>query len=314
MIKTAIFILACLVGCTLAGGQSFPDSLTAKHQLIAGTNLYLVPPPTFGASVNFKGFQNPDDQTSMIMVMEIPGPFAEVTEGFDPEVMHSRGMELREKDEIRIGNFDGYLLTIDQVANGLVFSKHLLVYGDESATTLINGVFLQDSVRLGRQVKSSILSAFVDTNLVPDPRAALRFTLDEKAGDLQFFSVVGNGMLLNRDLKTPTESPDKATLIADKSFAQVEIGDQKTFCINRLQQFPGNFSLLEEKGLRPVEIDALPGYELFAASNEDESEEVYQVILFDESGDYYIFVGSYLKGNDRALADIKKVIRTFRRQ
>lgn len=45
----------------------------------------MIPPISFKPSSNFKGFQDPEDPTSMIMTMEIPGPFAEATKGFNSE-------------------------------------------------------------------------------------------------------------------------------------------------------------------------------------------------------------------------------------
>lgn len=71
-------------------GQSFPASPTVEHQLIEGTNVYLIPPQTFSPSDNFKGFQDPSDPYSMLMLMEIPGPFSEASEGFNTEILEKK--------------------------------------------------------------------------------------------------------------------------------------------------------------------------------------------------------------------------------
>ncbi len=315
MIRPAILSLVGILTHLLGVGQTFPDSLTANHQLVQGTNLYLVPPASFLPSTNFKGFQHSSDQTSMIMVMEIPGPFSEVTKGFrSKEMLKARGMNLTNLTDLKVADFEGMLVELDQSANGLDFSKHLLVYGDDSATTMINGIFLADSVRKGKAIKASLLSAFVDLELEANPRDALAYTINEKAGGLQFHSVIGNGMLFNRDLKTPTESEDKATFLSDRSYAKVDVSDKKALCLARLQQYPDSYSVLEEQGIHNIQIDGLDGYELIAKNNTDEAEEMYQVILFDEAGGYYILVGTYLAGNQQALEDIKKVALTFTRR
>ena len=294
--------------------QNFPDSLTAQHQLVVGTNISMIPPEAYELTGNFKGFQNPDDQTSMIMIMELPGPYSEVSKGFEKEMMEARGMQLKSKKEISIAGFPGVLITLDQPASGLVFSKHILVYGDESATSMINGVFLKDSIDLGKAIEQSILSTYVDTNLIADPRNNLDYTLDETVGDLQFHSVIGNGMLFNRDLKIPTESEDMATLITDKSFSNFEIDNKEQFCISRLQQYPDDLSMIVDRGLENIELDGLKGIGIYAKNNDDESEEMYQLILFEEEAGYYLFVGSYQKGKDKAIADIKRIIQTFKRK
>ena len=296
-------------------GQTLPEILTQEHQLIKGTNIHLVPPPSFSASDNFKGFQDPNDPYSMLMVVEIPGPFSEVTEGFKAELMAPRGMQLLEKQSVTIGPYDGYLLQVDQAAGEFIFSKHILIYGDEKASTLLNAVFLKTDDKLGKALRESIMTTYIDTELNVNPRAALQYQVDETQGKLLFHSVIGNAMLFNRDLKTPTESTDKAALIVDQSFNEVEVNDREAFCLERLAKFndPYTLNTSNGKGIEAIEIDGLPGYELRATSTTGE-EELLQVILFTEGGGYYILVGTYQKGYNEAYQDIRRVMMTFQRK
>ncbi|MCP4055244.1 MAG: hypothetical protein GY739_19825 [Mesoflavibacter sp.] len=308
-------ITTLLLSISLVGfGQELPKEKSENHIQIKGTNIFMVPPTSFESSSNFKGFQNPNDQTSMIMAMEIPGPYSEVSKGFNSEMMQKQGMELKTKKEIKVAEFDGLLLELDQSANGMVFSKQIIIYGNEKSSTLINGVYLKDSLQLGEKIKESILTTFVDSKTESNPREALSYSLNENVGSLKFKSVMGNGMLLNRDLKTPTESADKATLLTDKSFAKVEINNEKLFCISRLKKYPDDYSVIPSKGINEIEIDNLRGFELFAKNNDKENEEMYQVILFDENGGYYLFFGTYVTGSEKAISDIKSVIQTFERK
>ncbi len=314
MIKR-IRITTLLLSISLAGfGQELPKEKSENHIQIKGTNIFMVPPTSFESSNNFKGFQNPNDQTSMIMAMEIPGPYSEVSKGFNSEMMQKQGMELKTKKEIKVAEFDGLLLELDQSANGMVFSKQIIIYGNEKSSTLINGVYLKDSLQLGKKIKESILTTFVDSKTESNPRDALNYSINENVGSLKFKAVMGNGMLLNRDLKTPTESEDKATLLTDKSFANVEIKNEKLFCISRLKKYPDDYSVIPSKGINEIEIDNLKGFELFAKNNDKENEEMYQVILFDENGGYYLFIGTYVTGSEKAISDIKSVIHTFKRK
>jgi len=41
------------------------------------------------------------------------------------------------------------------------------------------------------------------------------------------------------------------------------------------------------------------------------TKKMYQVILFDKNGGYYLFVGTYLTGSEDAVSDIKNIIQTF---
>ncbi len=310
MIKI-IAILLLSIPC-IVFGQELPKEKSENHVQIDGTNIFMIPPDSFEPSDNFKGFQNPDDQTSMIMVLEIPGPYSEISKGFSSEMLKTRGMELKSKKEINIAEYDGILMELEQSEYGMVFSKQILIYGNERSSTLINGVYLKDSLQSGERIKESILSTFVDSETESNPREELNYSVNESVGSLKFHSVIGNGMLFNRDLKTPTESIDRATLFTDKSFQKLEIEDKELFCISRLEKYPDDFSVIQSKGVNEIEIDGLKGFELFAQNNDNEEEEMYQVILFDEDGGYYIFVGIYKLDSEKAITDIKNVIQTFK--
>jgi len=309
IILTALFLSFSLLGF----GQELPKEKSKNHILIKGTNVYMIPPTLFESSINFKGFQNPNDPTSMIMLVEIPGPYSEVSKGFNSEMMQAQGMELKSKNEITVSGFNGLFIELDQLANGMIFSKQIIIYGNEKSSTLINGVYLKESPELGKKIKESILTTFVDSKTESNPREALNYSLDENVGSLKFKAVMGNGMLFNRDLKTPTESVDKATLLTDQSFAKIEINNEKMFCISRLKKYPDDYSIIPSKGINEIEIDNLKGFELFAKNNDKEDEEMYQVILFGQDGGYYLFVGTYIIGNEKAILDIKNVIKTFKR-
>lgn len=274
----------------------------------------MIPPAGFEPSPNFQGFHHPSNPSSMIMLMEIPGPFEEISKGFNSEMLRARGMELKEKNQIRLEEMDGYLIQLNQPANGMVFSKHILVYGNDSSTVLINGVYHQNDLDLGAQIKKSLLSLYRDQTIAADPRAALEYSIDESSSNLQLNSVMGKAMIFNRDKNLPTQSPDKATLITDQSFATLEISDRKAFCINRLTQYPDDFIWEERKEILPLQIDGLSGYGLHALSSEKDGDAAYQVILFEDEGGYYIFLGTYAPAYPKALADIQQAISTFRRK
>jgi len=313
MIKR-IKITTILLSISFIGfGQELPKEKTENHIQINGTNIFMIPPVSFESTSNFKGFQNPTDQTSMIMTIEIPGPYSEASKGFNSEMLKAQGMELKTKKEIQVAEFNGLLIELDQPANGMIFSKQILIYGNEKSSTLINGVYLKDSLQLGEKIKQSVLTTFVDSKTESNPREALNYSLNENVGSLKFKAVIGNGMLFNRDLKTPTESVDKATLLTDKSYAEVEVKNEKLFCVSRLKKYPNDYSVIPSKGINEIEIDNLKGFELFAKNNDKENEEMYQVILFDENGGYYVFIGTYEVGSKQAIANIKAIVQTFER-
>jgi len=287
---------------------------TEDHILVKGTNINMIPPKDYIESTNFKGFQNPNDQTSMIMIVEIPGPFNEISKGFNAEMLASQGMKLISKTEMSIDEYKGYIIDLEQDANDLTYAKNILIYGDDKSTTIINGVFLKNSTETEIKIKECINSTVIDKRVEVNPREALDYVLDENIGNLVFVNVIGNGFLFNRDGKMPTQSDDKATLITDKSYGETKITNNKLFCVSRLKKYPNEYQIIDEKGVNEIEIDGLKGYQLYAKKLNAENELLYQVILFQEDGGYYIFIGTYLEEKENAINDIQKIIMTFKRK
>ncbi|TXF89983.1 hypothetical protein FUA23_08505 [Neolewinella aurantiaca] len=287
------------------------SSPTSAHQLVAGTNIYLIPPTDFSVSENFTGFQNPEDPTAMIMVTSIPGPFDQISAGFTKEMLASRGMTLNKKQEATVAGIGALYVELDQYSQGLTFTKAILIYGDATETTLINGVSVKDSVALGASIRESVRSAVIGDVTSADPQSRLSFTVDESAGNLQFASVIGNSLLLTRDGKVQTESEDRATLIIDRSYNTQEIEDKEAFTTLRLATLPGKYKAASEEYPRKVELAGMSGYEIFA-TGADKEETAHLTILFRKEGGYFIFLATYLTGSTQAQADIEAILESFR--
>jgi hypothetical protein len=306
----AIAVLS-LASSSIAQTLNEYGSATDDHVLIRGTNISMIPPSAFLPSEEFKGFQRPGDQTSMIIVMEIPQAYSEIAIGFTREMLMDQGMVLISKNNTEVNGYDGELIELIQVSNGLTFAKLILLYGDSISTMMINGVYLKDSTQLGQSIEESVKSTVVDKLLNIDPRAELDYNLDETAGNLIFHSVVGNAMLFSRDGVIPTESPERIILATDKSFAKAIIPDKKAFCIARVKSYPYDFQIIEDRGIEEIELDGLKGYGLSAIKGTDQEKEMYQVIVFNDTGGYYVIVGTYLTGDKDAEADILRIVETF---
>ena len=78
--------------------------------------------------------------------------------------------------------------------------------------------------------------------------------------------------------------------------------DDNTEIVERLEKLAGGeFNSIKES--MEVTIDNMNGYEIIAnrKDDEDRSELIYQVMLFDTTGDYYIIVGQAKDDFDRNL-------------
>ncbi|MCV6629545.1 MAG: hypothetical protein OIF50_06765 [Flavobacteriaceae bacterium] len=308
-------IMLCLVlGCALSVfAQEFPIKKTKDHQQIKGTNVFLVPPASFEPSTMYKGFVKQQDASKIIMYMQIPGPFNEVVKGFDPIRMEAQGMTLLHSKKHKIAGLDALTLEVAQKANGIDFLKYILVYGNKNSSSMLNGIYTKEDKVVGDAIKSAIHTTYIDTSLDVDPRKALSFTINEEIGNMKFHSVVGNGMLLNRDQEIPTKSPDKLSLIMDKSFAKGTVANLQLFSKRRMEQYPDAYIINDSKS-EAVQLDGLEGYRLEATKQMDPKESILQLILLDQSGGYYIFLGTYNNNFPQARKDILAVIQTFKQR
>ena len=114
--------------------------ITDDHSAINGTKISMVPPDGFTNAVNFSGFQQNESGAS-IMVLDLPGPFSEVSKGFTEEGLQSQGMALNTIEKLRFNGLQAFLLTVEQSAYGNTYKKHILTFGTEKESIIINGTF-----------------------------------------------------------------------------------------------------------------------------------------------------------------------------
>ena len=123
---------------------------------------------------------------------------------------------------------------------------------------------------------------------------------------------MSGSLLYSTDGKIPTEKP---TLIVGNSISKVSSQNQKQYAEERLKKLPrGEFNVIKE--INNITIDNLKGYEIIAdgKTKDDNSELVYQVMLFNDKGDYYIIVGIAKEEFQKNLDTFKKIAKTFKRK
>ena len=307
---TCIILLS--LNSLLAEIQTIDNIHTYKHVLIPGTNISMIPPDDFEISKNFKGFQHKNDKMSMIMILEIPAPFTEIANVFQPELLKEQKMTLISSKKIIINGINGLIVEYNQIASGFIFSKYAFLYGDDKQVTLINGMCLIDSLEVIEIIKKSINSTVINKDLSINPRLALDYQIDETVGGFVFENVMGNAMMFNKS--NPQDSSLSISFMVDKSFQKVDIADKKSFCIERLKQLPAPFKINESKGLKEITIDGISGFELFANNTNKPEDEMYQVILFDDDGGYFIFIAFYNSDNHQEINNIREVMKTFKQK
>ena len=303
MKNTLLFILLFTTQITF--GQ------TENRMTVSGTKCSMIPPEGFVAASTFSGFQQVASGAS-IMINEIPAPYQSIIEGFTKEAMKAKGMTLVRKETIDFNNSTATLMNVTQPANGTTYIKQMLVFGDEKVTVLVNGIYPESAKNLESSMKEALLSTVYTAEQNENPLDAATFTVDVEGTDLKLVKYMSGSLLYSVDGNMPTETP---TLIVGNSIAKVSPENRQKYAEERLRKLPrGESTLIKETN--EITIDSLNGVE-FIAEGIDKNENkifIYMVMLYNESGDYYIIVGQAKDDREKYGETFKKIAKTFKRK
>ena len=297
-----------LFSILLIGYSAFAQDKLVK---ITGTKCSLIPPAGFIVATNFSGFQQVEKGAS-IMINQLPVGYQSIVNDFTAEALKAKGMTLVSKEIIDFNNSKATLINLTQPANGTTYNKLILVFGDTKETVLVNGIYPESYKNIEEKIKTALLSTIYDASQNEDPLHAASFTIDATGTDFKIIKYMSGSLLYSTDGKIPTVKP---TLIVGNSLAAIPTQNQKEYSVERLKKLPGGeLSVIKE--ITAVTIDNLSGFEIIAdgKSKDNKAELIYQVMLFNSKGDYYIIVGRAKEEFEKNLAAFKKISATFKRK
>jgi hypothetical protein len=313
MTRKILTAFLVFISLTVWGQKKIENKLTDEHQNIKGTKVSIIPPKGFTDGLNFLGLQQTESGSS-IMILDIPGPYSETSKGITKENMLSKGIEVKKIETLTINGLPAIFATGTQNAYGNIYTKFIFVFGTDNETIMINGVYPENLKKVGDEIKKSMLTVFYEADKKINPFEALDYTIDISETKLKFGKSMSNSLIFSVDGQVPTASSDKTNLIVAKSFSQITTEDKKLFCINRLKQTPIEIENIEYTN--EITIDGILGYEIYAKGKNkksNETENIYQVILFSDKL-YYILFGTTNDETDKSINEIKKAVITFKRK
>lgn len=269
---------------------------------VTGTKCSLIPPKGFEVATNFSGFQQASTGAS-IMITEIPGPYHTIVNGFTADALASRGMKLLNKQSILLNSDSATYIELSQSANGSVYLKQMLIFGDAANTVLVNGIYPEAFKNMETSIKASLLSTIYDTNKKEDPLEDAPFSIDTKNTEFKAVKYAAGSLLFSVEGKIPTNKP---TFIVGNSIAKVATNDRKKYTEERLKKLPrGEF--IDIKHMIEVRIQNMDGYEILAEGLNKEGFPVliYMLMVYNNAGDYYIMLGE-------SAEDFEKYTRLFK--
>ena len=262
--------------------------------LVPGTRVKLVAPPGHEAGRGFLGYSWPETGASLI-VLEMPGPYAETAKGFDKAGLERGGMKLLERKETKVCGRDGLLVYVSQDANGQPYRKWVALCGDEKRSVMLNAVFPADREgELSHAFRAVLLEAEWDPALAVDPFAILPWTIAAPEG-LRFAGSVGQTLMYTPSGELSREKGRAAEpiLIVSPSMGATTVKDARAFAEQRVRQLPG-IQKVEILRSEPFEAGGRAGWELTVKARNAQAGIdlcVHQVLLVGPD-EYWLAVGT----------------------
>lgn len=284
---------------------------TAKLTQVSGTNYSMLPPTDFIKATTFNGFQNIEKGAS-IMLNELEASYQSLADGFTADALKTRGMTLLSKKTIDFNNSKATLLAVKQTVNGIPYLKKMLLFGDTEKTVLINGIYPEVSKEMEDEIEDAMLSTSYSKGKDENMDDATNFTIDIKDTEFKFIKNLSQSLLYSTDGKIPTEKP---ILIVGQSIAKVNVQSQKQYAAERIKKIPGG-EQVNIKQNTAIAINDLNGYEIIAEgkTQDNKPELLYQVMLFNDQGDYFIIFGQAREEFEKNLETYKKIAKSFKQQ
>lgn len=222
---------------------------------------------------------------SSIMISEIPGPYGEVTAGFnDKKRMQTQGMVLLNTSSVKVDGHNGMLLHVEQSAYGTLFKKWMVAVDRSGATTLIVASYPEAEAKQGEVLKSAILAATF--HQATDPSDELTFSVTPST-PFKVAKVFGQNMVLSPHGRFPVKDESIPLMIVGLSASKgLDISDKRIFAERRVKKTAKVKNITVTQST-PVKIGNLSGYATTArGEGEDKATPltIYQVLLFDTSG------------------------------
>lgn len=279
---------------------------------IAGTKCSIIPPEGFVTATSFSGLQDPETGAA-ILINELPAPYQTLIDGFTPEALKAKGMTFISKETIELNNSKATLFKITQCANGVLYEKLFLLFGDATHTVFVNGMYGETVKFVETKIKEALLSTTYNPQQDDNPLDAATFTINTDETEFKLVKYMSGSLLYSTDGKLPTTKP---VLTVGNSLSKIPAQNQKRYAEERIKQFPdGEFTIIKE--MHEITIDNLKGYEIIANGKDKKSNKptlAYQVILFTEEEDYFLIFGEANENFEDNLAAYKKIARTFKRK
>lgn len=331
-IHIAMAMLLLIVGArtALAAQPIYRNNvLTARHELVPGTHVRIVPPAGGVASSLFRGYEIVSRMITIRIEERLGVAFARTEETLTASALAAGGIKLNDSAKVTLNGSPALLLycTVEGAEAEGYENTGLLIFafGNDSLSSLIYGRYRPDDRGARELVQNAMLSAILETGSqaqetgggyrVSTAGTSLKFVAE--ASMVRYFTVDGKPV--------PVDQLDDAMYTTMQRNQLVPDSDREDFANRLMEQYLSNHehTIVSRQG---VSYTGLQGIEIVAefsgatrrrrtASGATRNVTMpgvgYQVVLFDPKGVAYVFNGIAVRDAQNYLAQFRKITGTF---
>ena len=271
-----------------------------------GTHCSLIPPVGFVIADRFTGFQN-NSTGSSIMITELAGKYEAIIPEITPEALAKQRMTVTKTEKIQFNGSEATLFSATQSQSGSEFQKLIFIFGSGSQTIMINGIFPTIYKDLEPVIRKSILTTKYLENGYTELDGL--FSINTSGTNYKIVSKYGTSLVYSSD---STLVPGSPKFIVSNSVDKISKENRKKYAESRIMKLPrGDQNTIIST--TPISIDGLDGYEIIAEglSLSDKKQKIYEVILYNVEGDYYIMIGTASDEIEKNIKIFKQLANTF---
>ncbi|MFL5315725.1 MAG: hypothetical protein ACJ8A0_11695 [Microvirga sp.] len=221
-LRSLALVLSVLVGsAALAAAALAAAALAAEVVFPPGSRIGLAPLAGMAPSKRFTGFEDAGQGVAFTFVEMPPDAYREIASGLTAERLKEQGIELKAREELKLGDRNAVLAAGEQKLGELTLRKWFLVVEDPSLTALVIGQALPEAQsRPAAAIKAALTTLAIRPPLaIEDQVSALPFRLTERAGFRPVRAMAGNALFLTDGVKDVVVGAEQPIAIVAQSTA-----------------------------------------------------------------------------------------------
>src|SRR5215218_1119581 len=213
--------LALALGFLVGGATLAGAALATEAVFPPGSRIGLAPLAGMVPSKRFTGFEDAGQGVAFTFVEMPSDAYREIASGLTAERLKDQGIELRTREELKLGDRNAVLAAGEQKLGELTLRKWFLVVEDPSLTALVIGQALPEAQsRPAAAIKAALTTLAIRPPLaIEDQVSALPFRLTERAGFRPVRAMAGNALFLTDGVKDVVVGAEQPIAIVAQSTA-----------------------------------------------------------------------------------------------